>query len=151
MADKEESLENPEQKDEGQRPTSAGSKGSGGSKKSVMDTVSKLTVKALKDFRLSEPSDDVDTTVTGAESEGLFPTTVLTQEVPTLDLDGGVGAQTLLSEQEGDDFGPRDIFDEGEAADVDQDDLTDDESEGESDMVVLDPDHVSNSSGVVLS
>lgn len=142
MADRENGVGDSEQKDDAQRPVSAGSKASGDSKKSIVDTVSKLTVKALKEFRLSDPS-DVDTTITGAESEGLVPTANLTQDVPTLDLHGGPGA-TILSEQEGiTDFGEHDAADEF-GVEEDGDDITDDEeSDGESEMVVLDPDHVS--------
>lgn len=132
-----------EGKDGGERPASGRSKGSAESRKSIQDAVSKLTVKALKEFRLSDPS-DVDTVVTGAESEGLVPTATLTQDIPAFDLQGAPGAQTLLSEGisgSGEDAREDEIVGD----DGDEEDLSDEESgsEGESDMVVLDPDHVS--------
>ena len=129
-----------------QRPVSGRSKGSADSKKSIQDAVSKLTVKALKDFRLSDPS-DVDTVVTGAESEGLVPTATLTQDIPTFDPRGVPGAQTLLSEEitgSGEEAREDEIeADIGEDGDGDLSDEEESGSDGESDMVVLDPDHVS--------
>ena len=145
MADRpaENGLSDTEGKEGTERPQSGRSKGSAESRKSIQDAVSKLTVKALKEFRLSDPS-DVDTVVTGAESEGLVPTATLTQEIPTFDPRGVPGAQTLLSEGiSGDDTREDEIgaeIDDG----GDDEDLSDEEygSEGENDMVVLDPDHV---------
>ena len=147
MADRpeENGLGDTEGKESDQRPGSGRSKGSADSKKSIQDAVSKLTVKALKEFRLSEPS-DVDTVVTGAESEGLVPTATLTQDIPTFDPQGAPGVQTLLSEDvSGEDTREDEIGVENDDA-GDDEDLSDEESagsEGESDMVVLDPDHVS--------
>ena len=148
MADRPEQngLSDTEGKEGIERPQSGRSKGSAESRKSIQDAVSKLTVKALKEFRLSDPS-DVDTVVTGAdgaESEGLVPTATLTQEIPTFDPRGVPGAQTLLSEGiSGDDTREDEIG--GEIDGGDDEDLSDEEygSEGENDMVVLDPDHVS--------
>ena len=145
MADRpeENGLSDTEGKEGTERPQSGRSKGSAESRKSIQDAVSKLTVKALKEFRLSDPS-DVDTVVTGAESEGLVPTATLTQEIPTFDPRGVPGAQTLLSEGiSGDDTREDEIA--AEIDDGDDEDLSDEEygSEGENDMVVLDPDHVS--------
>ena len=145
MADRpeEKGLSDTEGKEGEQRPTSGRSKGSADSKKSIQDAVSKLTVKALKEFRLSDPS-DVDTVVTGAESEGLVLTATLTQDNPTFDPRGAPGAQTLLSER----ISGEDTREDETGAEIDDggedEDLTDEEygSEGESDMVVLDPDHV---------
>ncbi|KAJ7340194.1 Coiled-coil domain-containing protein 40 [Desmophyllum pertusum] len=145
MADRpeENGLSDREGKEGEQRPVSGRSKGSADSKKSIQDAVSKLTVNALKEFRLSDPS-DVDTVITGAESEGLVPTATLTQDIPTFDPQGAPGAQTLLSEgisESGEDAREDEIGgDEGEDGD---EDLSDEESgsDGESDMVVLDPDH----------
>lgn len=117
------------------RPASGGSKGSKGSEKTLGDAVSKLTVKALKEFRLSDPS-DVDTTATGGES---VPGINMTQEVPNIDLGPPPVPTFLSSEQE---IG--DELDEG----VDEENIlldgedSDEESDGESEMVVLDPDHV---------
>lgn len=144
MADRpeENGLSDTEGKEGTERPQSGRSKGSAESRKSIQDAVSKLTVKALKEFRLSDPS-DVDT-VTGAESEGLVPTATLTQEIPTFDPRGVPGAQTLLSEViSGDDTREDEIGAEIDGGD--DEDLSDEEygSEGENDMVVLDPDHVS--------
>lgn len=149
MADRpeENGLSDTEAKDGEQRPRSGRSKGSADSGKSIQDAVSKLTVKALKEFRLSDPS-DVDTIVTGAESEGLVPTATLlvTQDIPAFNPQGAPGAQTLLSEGisgSGEDAIEDEIGgDDGEDRD---EDLIDEESgsDGESDMVVLDPDHVS--------
>lgn len=147
MADRpeENGLSDREGKEGEQRPVSGRSKGSADSKKSIQDAVSKLTVNALKEFRLSDPS-DIDTVITGAESEGLVPTATLTQDIPTFDPQGAPGAQTLLSEgisESGEDAREDEIGgDEGEDGD---EDLSDEESgsDGESDMVVLDPDHVS--------
>lgn len=145
MADRpeENGLSDTEGKEGTERPQSERSKDSAESRKSIQDAVSKLTVKALKEFRLSDPS-DVDTVVTGGESEGLFPTATLTQEIPTFDPRGVPGAQTLLSEGiSGDDTREDEIA--AEIDDGDDEDLSDEEygSEGENDMVVLDPDHVS--------
>ena len=145
MADRpeENGLSDTEGKEGIERPQSGRSKGSAESRKSIQDAVSKLTVKALKEFRLSDPS-DVDTVVTGAESEGLVPNATLTQEIPTFDPRGVPGAQTLLSEGiSGDDTREDEIG--GEIDGGDDEDLSDEEygSEGENDMVVLDPDHVS--------
>ena len=147
MADRpeENGLGDTEGKEGEPRPTSGRSRGSADSKKSIQDAVSKLTVKALKEFRLSDPS-DVDTVVTGAESEGLVPAATLTQDIPTFDPQGVPGAQTLLSEGiSGEDTREDEIG--GDVDDVGgEEDLSDEElsgSEGESDMVVLDPDHVS--------
>jgi len=145
MADRPEKngLSDTEGKEGTERPQSGRSKGSAESKKSIQDAVSKLTVKALKEFRLSDPS-DVDTVVTGGESEGLVPTATLTQEIPTFDPRGVPGAQTLLSEGiSGDDTREDEIAAEIDGGD--DEDLSDEEygSEGENDMVVLDPDHVS--------
>ncbi|XP_032234443.2 coiled-coil domain-containing protein 40 [Nematostella vectensis] len=137
--------ENP--KTEADRPASAGSKGSAVSKKSIGDAVSKLTVKALKDFRLSDPS-DVDTTVTGAESE-FIPGANLNIDLPSLGMPEGTVGQTLLSDQGGgisggvygdDDDDGEEVYDDGQGG-VDDDDISDEESDGESEMVVLDPDH----------
>ena len=123
------------------RPVSGGSKESKGSDRTIGDAVSKLTVKALKEFRLSDPS-DVDTTVTGGES---IPGINMAQDVTNIDLAAPPG-QTLLSSEQ-DDLGEMgdDIDDAGD----DEDDLleggsgeSDEESDGESEMVVLDPDHV---------
>lgn len=148
MADRpeENALSDTEGKEGEQRLGSGRSKGSADSKKSIQDAVSKLTVKALKEFRLSDPS-DVDTVVTGAESEGLVPTATLTQDIPTFDPQGVPGAQTLLSEDitgSGEDARDDEII-EGDVGEDGDEDLSDEESgsEGESDMVVLDPDHVS--------
>ncbi|KAM7433427.1 Coiled-coil domain-containing protein 40 [Porites harrisoni] len=143
MADRpeENGLSDTEGKEGTERPQSGRSKGSAESRKSIQDAVSKLTVKALKEFRLSDPS-DVDTVVTGAESEGLVPTATLTQEIPTFDPRGVPGAQTLLSEGiSGDDTREDEIA--AEIDDGDDEELSDEEygSEGENDMVVLDPDH----------
>lgn len=147
MADRSEEngLSDTEAKDGEQRPGSGRSKGSADSRKSIQDAVSKLTVKALKEFRLSDPS-DVDTIVTGAESEGLVPTATLTQDIPAFDPQGAPGAQTLLSEGisgSGEDAREDEI--EGDDGEDRDEDLSDEESgsDGESDMVVLDPDHVS--------
>jgi len=144
MADRpeENGLSDTEGKEGEERPASGKSKGSADSRKSIQDAVSKLTVKALKEFRLSDPS-DVDTVVTGVESEGLVPTATLTQDIPTFDPQGVPGAHTLLSEGiSGDDTGEDEIGGEVDDGGGDED-LTDEESgsEGESDMVVLDPDH----------
>lgn len=143
MADNERGDQKDEEKQDQQRPTSAGSKESGGSKKSIGDAVSKLTVKALKDFRLSDPS-DADTTVTGGESE--VPTANFNVDLPSLGFPEG--GQTLLSDNV--DFGAgiadTDDGDVGEEEGEEgghEDQLSDDDSEGESEMVVLDPDHVS--------
>ena len=131
-----------EEKDGEQRSASGRSKGSAESRKSIQDAVSKLTVKALKEFRLSDPS-DVDTVVTGAESEGLVLTATLTQDIPAFDPQGAPGAQTLLSE--GISGSGEDAREDEIGGDDGDEDLSDEESgsEGESDMVVLDPDHVS--------
>lgn len=135
-----------EGKGDERRPVSGRSKGSADSKKSIQDAVSKLTVNALKEFRLSDPS-DVDTVVTGAESEGLVPTATLTQDIPTFDPRGALGAQTLLSEDiTGSGEEARDDEIEGDIGEDGDEGLSDEEesgSDGESDMVVLDPDHVS--------
>ena len=147
MADRPEEtgLSDTEAKAGEERPGSGKSKGSADSRKSIQDAVSKLTVKALKEFRLSDPS-DVDTIVTAAESEGLLPTATLTQDISAFDLQGALGAQTLLSE--GINGSGEDARDAEIGGDDDEDrdeDLSDEESgsDGESDMVVLDPDHVS--------
>ncbi|CAH3039798.1 unnamed protein product [Pocillopora meandrina] len=133
-----------EGKGDERRPVSGRSKGSADSKKSIQDAVSKLTVNALKEFRLSDPS-DVDTVVTGAESEGLVPTATLTQDIPTFDPRGALGAQTLLSEDiTGSGEEARDDEIEGDIGEDGDEGLSDEEesgSDGESDMVVLDPDH----------
>lgn len=148
MADRpgENGLGDIEGKEGEQRPASGRSKGSADSKKSIQDAVSKLTVKALKEFRLSDPS-DVDTVVTGAESEGLVPTANLTQDIPTFDPQGVPGRQTLLSENmSGEDTRADDGADEFHDDGGGDEDLTDEDesgSDGENDMVVLDPDHVS--------
>ena len=133
-------------KDDEERPVS---RGSGESKKSIQDAVSKLTVRALKEFRLSDPSDG-DTVITGMESDGLVPTANLTQEIPAFYPQGASGVQTLLSNQGGisgtGDYSGEGGADEGIGADDGGDDnLSDEESasDGESDLVVLDPDHVS--------
>lgn len=146
MADNENGDQKDEQKKDEQRPTSAGSKESGDSKKSLGDAVSKLTVKALKDFRLSDPSDvDGETTVTGGESEGLVPSASFNVDLPSLGLPEG--GHTLLSDNL--DFGAGiadtddgDVGEEEEEAGYDEN-MSEDDSEGESEMVVLDPDHVS--------
>ena len=131
-----------EGKDGEKRPASGRSKGSADSKKSMQDAVSKLTVKALKEFRLSEPS-DVDTVVTGAESETLVPGATLTQDIPSFDPHGVLGAQTLLSEEiSGQDAGEGGLGREIGGGDEDLDTDEESASEGETDMVVLDPDHV---------
>ena len=143
MADRSErnGLGDREGKEREERPTSGRSRGSAESKKSIHDAVSKMTVKALKEFRLSEPS-EVDTVVTGGESEGLVPGATFTQEIPSFDPQGVPGAQTLLSE----DISGQDTREDDLRGDVggDDEDLSDEESgsEGETDMVVLDPDHV---------
>ena len=148
MADRpeENGLSDTEAKDGEQRPGSGRSKGSADSRKSIQDAVSKLTVKALKEFRLSDPS-DVDTIVTGAESEGLVLTATLTQDIPAFDPRGAPGAQTLLSEGiSGSGEGAREDEIRGDDGEDRDEDLSDEEesgSDGESDMVVLDPDHVS--------
>lgn len=148
MADRpgENGLGDIEGKEGEQRPASGRSKGSADSKKSIQDAVSKLTVKALKEFRLSDPS-DVDTVVTGAESEGLVPTANLTQDIPTFDPQGVPGTQTLLSENmSGEDTRADDRAAEFHDDGGGDEDLTDEDesgSDGENDMVVLDPDHVS--------
>lgn len=145
MADNENIDDKEEQKEEEERPASAGSKGSSGSKKSLGDAVSKLTVKALKEFRLSDPS-DADTTVTGAESE-LVPTANFNIDLPSLELpEGGIG-QTILADNADfntalDDVGEDDVGVEEDVGQDGEQDLSEDESEGESEMVVLDPDHV---------
>lgn len=146
MADNENGEQKEAQKQDEQRPASAGSKESGGSKRSMGDAVSKLTVKALKDFRLSDPSDaDGDTTVTGGESEGLVPTANFNVDLPSLGFPEA--GQTLLSDNVDFGAGIADT-DDGEAGEEEgeaglEDNLSDDDSEGESEMVVLDPDHVS--------
>jgi len=143
MADRSEEngLGDEEGKKREERLTSGKSRGSAESKKSVHDAVSKMTVKALKEFRLSEPS-EVDTVVTGGESEGLLPGETFTQEIPAFDPQGVPGAQTLLSE----DITGQDGREDDLRGDVggEEEDLSDEESgsEGETDMVVLDPDHV---------
>lgn len=147
MADNENIDTKEEPKEGEERPTSAGSKGSAGSKKSLGDAVSKLTVKALKEFRLSDPS-DAETNVTGAESEGLVPTANFNIDIPSLDLpEGGIGPtlfaenadfNTALDDAEDGDAGVEDEFGQHDG----DENLSEDESEGESEMVVLDPDHV---------
>ncbi|XP_015752851.1 PREDICTED: coiled-coil domain-containing protein 40-like [Acropora digitifera] len=142
MADRSEEngLGDEEGKKREERLASGKSRGSAESKKSVHDAVSKMTVKALKEFRLSEPS-EVDTVVTGGESEGLLPGETFTQEIPAFDPQGVPGAQTLLSE----DITGQDGREDDLRGDVggEEEDLSDEESgsEGETDMVVLDPDH----------
>lgn len=146
MADNENIDGKEEPKEEGERPASGGSKDSAGSKKSLGDAVSKLTAKALKEFRLSDPS-DADTTVTGAESEGIVPTANFNIDIPSLDLpEGGLG-QTLLADNADFNTGLDDaeegyVGEEEYIGEDGDEDLSEDESEGESEMVVLDPDHV---------
>ncbi|KAK3733202.1 hypothetical protein QZH41_019682 [Actinostola sp. cb2023] len=141
MADNENGEKKEEPNGDEQKPTSAGSKESGVSKKSIGDAVSKMTVRALKEFRLSDPSDGDTSVVTESE----VPTANFNIDLPSLGFpEGGIG-QTLLSDNV--DFGAGiadtedgDDGDENDQAGVD-DNMSEDESEGESEMVVLDPDH----------
>ena len=137
MADKSEDGNSDEERS-GTRPASGTSKTSKSSEMTIGDTVSKLTVKALKEFRLSDQS-DADT-ATGDQS---LPEIDLLQDVTNIDLTVPPEQTSVSSEQ---DHRPEAGVDLDEANEEnillgDQEE-SDEETDGESEMVVLDPDHV---------
>lgn len=131
-----------------QRPISGKSGGSTESKKSMPGTVTQLTAKALREFRLSDD---------GAVSESEDGARVNSAAIgATADLGGPAEGQTLLEQSE--EYEPSEADDDDEVGFVESRDIEEEEidhdayelessgeeedSDGENDLVVLDPDHV---------
>ncbi|XP_028395247.1 coiled-coil domain-containing protein 40-like [Dendronephthya gigantea] len=125
------------------RPVSGKSGGSTGSKKSMSDAVNQLTAKALREFRL----DDEGTTVSeSAAGDTVTPNSNLVKDSEE-PIEGPEG-ETLLEDDE--DYEMQDeneLQDENdvefdENIDIINDDFSgEDDSDGDNDLVVLDPDH----------
>ena len=128
------------------RPVSGKSGGSSGSKKSITATVGQLTAKALREFRLSDEGTNVSESGAG-DMESVHTHVPGASE----EQNEGVEGETLLEndeeyelqeENEGDDV----EFDENVNV-MNEDDLVssgEEDSDGDNDLVVLDPDHVSS-------
>ena len=131
------------------RPVSGKSGGSSGSKMSMTNAVDQITAKALREFRLDDDGTNVTESAVG-DTE-----TVNTNRAGSSD-DQYVGpeGETLLEEYgeyevEDGDEGQDEIndveFDENINVINDDEEFSgEDESDGENDLVVLDPDHVSS-------
>jgi hypothetical protein len=130
------------------RPVSGKSGGSTGSKKSMTSAVGQLTAKALREFRLDDEG-------TNASESGAGGTETVNTNLAGASGDANEGpeGETLLE-----DDAEYELQDENELEDemndvefdeninvINDDDLSGaDDSDGDNDLVVLDPDHVSS-------
>lgn len=127
------------------RPVSGHSGGSTGSKKSMSDAVSQLTAKALREFRLDNEGTNVSESGAG---DMVTPNSNLVRD--SEEPNEGPEGETLLEDDDNYDIeDENELPDENdlefdENVDIINDDISGgDDSDGDNDLVVLDPDHVS--------
>lgn len=126
------------------RPVSGKSGGSTVSKKSMTDAVSQLTAKALREFRLDDEGTDLVEALADANEGPESETLLGDEEEDELEDDNGLEDKNEVEFDENEvEFDENvDVINDGEFSD-------EDDYDGDNDLVVLDPDHVSSKNQVV--